>query len=643
MLTLGSGYSDNGDGTYTMIDGGDNSIYINGFHQELISSRIGITVLNRAEDEADMVTVYQYVTDESNRNAYVLPIREVWAKIPQSSYMIYHLYGDCTGIQILPIIEPDTIVSLDIALNPEIPMFFSFLRMGGLFFFMCFLYVFRPNSAIYRVTFMELVPVKRFALIALLILVHGGIFLVLSDMNPDFTWNVPEHHNQYQKLAEAFKEGSFALLDTPTQALHSMENPYDFLYREQVVTELSESYAWDTAYYDGHYYVYFGVVPELLFYFPYYLLTGSHISNHMVIFLASLLFLIGLLGVLHEAAKKWFPKLSLGLWLLTAEATLLGSGIVYLVKRPDLYNVPILTGLAFGLLGLMCFLKADRQEHISISFLFAGTLFTALTAGCRPQLLLFAAIPVILFRKKLFSASFYRSPEGKKALGAVLLPLLLIGGFLMYYNFSRFGSALDFGANYNLTTNDMRHRGWVWGRIPLGIFVYFLQPMQLTTEFPFADIIYTSTQYLGITIQEDTVGGVFATHLFASFCILAVMLKRYLRKDFNTPWLIVISCMVISVVIAVADTEMAGILWRYQNDFSIFIMLAAALTCWMIGCHAKISHSTLKSLLIYAVMFCFIGELLFQGCTFFLDSGNALRYTRPDLFSQAKYMIAFWL
>lgn len=641
-LILGASYSDNGDGTYTIIDGGDASVYISDLNRELVSSCIEVKVLNGAGDE-DMVKVWQYVTDDSSRYEYELPPREVWASVPQSSYMIYHLYGNCTGIRILPNIKPGTIVSLNIKLNPEIPVFFSVLRMGILFALMCFLYVFRPHSAIYKISFVSVAPIKRFMLIVLLFVVHAGIFWFLSDLNPDFTWGIPEHHKQYQKLAEAFKEGSFSLLEAPAQSLQNMDNPYDYAYRDDVVAANGETYLWDTAYYDGKYYVYFGVVPVLLFYLPYYLVTGSHISNYMVIFITSLLFLGGLLGTLHETAKKWFPKLSLGLWLLTAELALLGSGIVYLVKRPDLYNVPIVTGLAFGLLGLMCFLKADKSDHMVTGYLCAGTVFTALIAGCRPQLMLFAIFPVILFRKRLLSVSFYRSAEGKKAVAVVLIPLILMGGFLMYYNFIRFGSVFDFGANYNLTTNDMRQRGWVWGRIPLGLFVYFLQPMKFTTEFPFVDTIYTGSQYMGLTISEYTVGGVFAAHAFASFGILAIVLKKYLKKSFETPWVIAITCMAISLVVAIADTEMAGVLWRYQCDFSIFIMLAAVLTCWAISSHEKLCNSSLKDFLIYAVLFCFVAELLFQGGTIFLDTGSALKDTRPDLFSQIKYLVAFWL
>ena len=53
-----------------------------------------------------------------------------------------------------------------------------------------------------------------------------------------------------------------------------MEDPYDKGARDELQKETGEPYLFDVAYHDGHYYVYFGVVPVLVFYLPFYLLTG---------------------------------------------------------------------------------------------------------------------------------------------------------------------------------------------------------------------------------------------------------------------------------------------------------------------------------------------------------------------------------
>ena len=101
--------------------------------------------------------------------------------------------------------------------------------------------------------------------------------------------------------------------------------------------------------------------------------------------------------------------------------------------------------------------------------------------------------------------------------------------------------------------------------------------------------------------------------------------------------------MIAALVVAVADTEMAGVLWRYQADFSIFVMLAAVFACWIISSHPKVAGSSLQSYVAGILLVCMVAEIGFQLGTFFLDGGSSLQEMRPDLFAQAKYLIGFWL
>lgn len=642
QIILGSAYVPNGDGTYSTTDG-DYSVKITGLDLDLKSAYFNVTVLGQDSALPTAIDVYQYVTDAGHRYEYSLPVKPLWSGQPKSRYHTYHLYGNCTGLRFLPNIADYPVISMDICINPVIPLSFSLLRMAALFFALCFLYLFRPSSPVYDIPFLKITAPRRTVMLAFLFLLHVAVFWKLVGIDPDYTWNIPEHHRQYQKLAEAFREGSVALLEEPAGAFKKMENPYDLDYREDMLLGNNETYLWDTTYYHGKYYVYFGVVPVLLFYFPYYVLTGSALPNHLAVFLSLTLLLLGVIGVLHEAMKKWFPRLSLGAWFLTTEIFLLGSNLIYMAKRPDLYTVPIVTGLALGMLGLWCFLKADEKEHISLKYLSAGAFLTALTTGCRPQLILFMVFPVLLFGRYLFSKDFYGTKEGRQAVAAAALPIFTVAAFLMYYNYARFGSVFDFGASYNLTTNDMRYRGWVWGRIPLGIFVYLFEPMKLVTKFPFVEALYTITQYMGVTIQEYTPGGIFATHLFAWLALPALFLRKNFGEAHRLPCVLSISSLVSALVILLADTEMSGVLWRYFNDFSLFFMLAALLSAWMILCTKKMMNPAIKKWFTTLLLICFVTEVMFQGMFFFVDTGSSLMKTRPDLYSKAMYLIAFWL
>lgn len=634
---IGSGYQNNGNGTYTVV-GDDISIEITGLDFELRTACIEMAVKENKGEMPVPVVLRQWVRDESHQLYYGLPEREIWENEKRSSYMTYHLYGKCKGLKLYPALSYGQTLSFFITLNPQIPLFFSWERIFVLIVLCGMAAALRPSSHLYKITYIQLPYGTKSVLLVAFFLVHELLFWELTHLNPFFQEEILVNQKQYQTLAESLKEGHFFLTEEPPQSLKNMENPYDYEYRNQVMNQAGEWYKWDHAYYNGKYYVYFGIVPVLVLYLPCYLITGVHLHNFMAIFIFSLLFLAGLLGTVHEILQKWFPKTSLGVWFLLMELILTGSGILYMTKRPDLYTVPILSGLAFGLLGLWCFLRGIRENGVSLKYLAAGSLLTALVAGCRPQLLMLL-LPVFFILWKHLLPVRNKLP----AVLAFCVPMLFIAAALMYYNYSRFGSVFDFGANYNLTMNDMRRRGFQLDRIPTGVIAYLLQPVRLALRFPFAEAVYFNSQYMGVTIQEATYGGIFMTSLFAWFGILPVLFRRELIKQRKTAWQVSVACLFAAGVIIVADTNMSGILQRYFGDFSIFIMLSSALSVLLIFSYLQQTGEGFKRIVIWLLLICLLWQIAYQGMIFFLDTGESLKELRPDLYSHAKYLTEFWL
>lgn len=642
-----NGFRENGDGTLTVLEPGA-GIEIRKINRRLKTAYIEIRASQEPGEESVPIALRQWARDESHQLYYELPSREIWESEKRSSYMTYHLYGKCLSLYLVPGIEAGETVSVNVVLNPQIPLFFSWERFMVLLCFLSLVCVLHPASLLHQIPYLEISSRKRKALLVLFFVVHGLLFWKLTGLNPYFQEEVYDNQRQYQELAESLKAGSFALLEEPPKALQEMENPYDMEYRNQVMNEAGEWYKWDHAYYKGKYYVYFGVVPAIMFYLPYYLVTGTHLHNCALIFILALMFLAGMMGVLHESIRKWFPKTSVAVWFLLSELLVLGSGLIYMTKRPDLYTVPILCGLAFGMLGLWCFFLSGRGKEISLGFLGTGSLLIALTAGCRPQLFLFAVPAAALLREisgreSVLAPGFFKSGRGKKAVLALLLPVILTAAALMYYNFARFGSPFDFGANYNLTMNDMRNRGFQFDRIPLGILAYLFQPIRLIQKFPFMEAVYFDSQYMGVTIQEATYGGIFMTNFFAWFSLLPAVPSRRFRAGNRTVFYFSVSCLLAAGTIIVADTNMSGILQRYFGDFSIFIMLASVFSAlWLISCR-QLGDGVLRRMVLLGLCVCLIGQLGYQGMAFFLDTGESLREFRPELYAHVKYLTAFWL
>ena len=141
----------------------------------------------------------------------------------------------------------------------------------------------------------------------------------------------------------------------------------------------------------------------------------------------------------------------------------------YLLLRPSVYEYAILCGAAFVLLALwqwLCAANTPVQHHGKIMLHMAlGSLCMALVAGCRPQMELFAVLCLPIFWPQYIRQKRLRSKQGITEAIAFVLPVILVALGLMAYNAARFGSPFDFGANYNLTSNDMTHRGFRIGRL----------------------------------------------------------------------------------------------------------------------------------------------------------------------------------
>ena len=139
------------------------------------------------------------------------------------------------------------------------------------------------------------------------ILLAGAFFFVR--INPACRQNLAVHHAQYQELAEALSEGKVSVGDAE-KALLAVKNPYDTI----ALQAAGIGYRADYAYHDGKYYVYFGIVPVLLLYLPYYLLTGGALQNYVAVFVFFAGFIIAAAGFVYELMKRYFKEQPFYLW-----------------------------------------------------------------------------------------------------------------------------------------------------------------------------------------------------------------------------------------------------------------------------------------------------------------------------------------
>ncbi len=502
------------------------------------------------------------------------------------------------------------------------------------------LYIFRPKSSIYRCYLKEHPRKTKLCTILVtgieIILISGYLFMgsnlvgVATSSYNSGSWDASapvttfktggDNAQQYAELAKAMVDGQLYLELEPPQWLVDMDNPYDKGAREELQKQTGEEYLFDVAYYEGHYYVYFGVVPVLLFYLPFYLLTGASFPTAIGVLISCIAFILGITGLLDRFARYHFKRVSLGLLLLLQIPLVMCSGILYLIKFPTFYSLPIMTALAFTVWGLYCWMRGRASRRAWVWYL-VGSLCMALVAGCRPQLLVFSLLAFPLFWREFITNRRITTKQGMKEFICLIAPYAVVALGIMLYNKARFGSITDFGANYNLTVNDMTQRGINAGRFLPALFAYFLQTPSTTGVFPWIQPTVFDTTYMGQTIKEVTFGGIFACLpvLWMLVFTRRILRYRFKTRSTNTVAGVVITMLVSGVIVALLDAQMAGILQRYYADFTLLFLVPVILLAFIVNEAFKpdeLNHKIFLRVMamlvavsvFYSLMLCFVPE-----------------------------------
>ena len=601
------------------------------------------------EQPAQELTVKIHFTDEAHHTYFDsteytvgVPNVEVSTLSSQSEYINLNTTGLVQNLRIEIVGDevsyPIRLVGL--SLNAHHPFDFNTTRFAFTLGILALAFAFRPGSVIYRIGIVDAPRRSKAVIIAAvaleMCLLSSYLFLgsnlvgvATKDYNSG-SWdgvslvNVFEvggdNAQQYAELAKAMAHGQLYLEEEPPQWLQDMSDPYDKGARDEAQKETGEEYLFDVAYYDGHYYVYFGVVPVLLFYLPFYLLTGANFPTAIGVLVAVLAFVLGCSALLDRFARYHFKRVSLGLYLLLQIPLVMCCGVLYLLKFPTFYSLPIALGLAFSVWGLYFWMKG-RTSAAPERWYLAGSLCMALVAGCRPQLLVLSLLAFPLFWRPYITERRLFSPRGAREFACLAAPYLVVAAGIMWYNHARFGSFTDFGANYNLTVNDMTKRGWNIGRLAPALFAYFLQPPSATGVFPYLQPAPFDTTYMGQTIKEVTFGGIFACLpvLWILPFSRRILKLRISQRSTRTIAGVIVVLLIGGVIVALADAEMAGILQRYFADFSFMFLAAVVLLAFIVNENLPPGSTTqtllMKVLLVlvalsvlYSALLCFVPE-----------------------------------
>ncbi len=602
------------------------------------------------EDGTGRISVRIGFDDAAHRGYEYIPDHELVSDIPRSLNVPLHTVGNTYSMEIgFPNIRnyrniPDYGVGFsEIRLNHPVPLEIDPARFGLVFLILFFGSAFFPTSPLWKLS-LDLHSPLQMAGIA------GLICLVIIS----FTWTVfssytgsdlpiraqkdalNENSGQYDKLVDALLASRYALLDTPHRYLEQLDDVYDMKQREGKQFD----YPWDTAYYQGRFYVYFGVVPAAAVLLPYRVLTGQYLELDYPILGFCVIFVLGLYGIYSWIVKRCFPKISFGLYWIGALLLMTSLNLTWCLRRTLVYELAITSGICFAVWAVYFMLLAgsSRLRHM---FLFLSGTCAALSVGCRPTMIF---VSLVLFTV-MFCGFRYKDPVSQRRpvtdICLFLILYVLIGLALMKYNYERFGDPFEFGITYQLTTEN-RAAGapllGAYGRLLSVLGSLFTFP-SVDMNFPFIHLRAPDLPYNGVILNSDMVLGLFAYPIMAFLFLIPVFLRRMSQKGWPlVPF--IISCLAAAAGICITASSFA-VLNRYLTDYLYLAAVPAILSlfCFCEKCEeAKWPKLGRTAAFVCAV----IGICLFAAVSL-TGEDNWFRQINPLYFERLQYAFSPWL
>ncbi len=389
----------------------------------------------------------------------------------------------------------------------------------------------------------------------------GGVNYPLD--NPPNTYN-----NPYIQQYDAYKKGQLHIDFVPTDDFLALENPYDFDEREGTY------YLWDRAYYNECFYSYFGIAPIITVYAPYEILFSELPNDNFVMtvfgVIASLFFCLSILAFADVYKQKIpIPMLILGIF-----SGLFSTALFLIMRgRAPYYYIAVLSAMAF----LYCLLffailalsrkrgSASRYICLALASLSFSLLFLSrLNLAIGAVLLI---IPYILF--------FIMLNKENRTRKVVLFELCSLASFVFFtllftfwYNFARFENIFEFGAKYQLTVSDISKNKIELSDMLPAISHYIVAPFKRIADFPFLELDYKSTAYVGKFIYTEWSFGILAIPL--SFALLYGVYLLFAKRTSGSARALLACGLSSLIIISLVNFSLGGVMFRYTADLTAF-------------------------------------------------------------------------
>jgi hypothetical protein len=292
------------------------------------------------------------------------------------------------------------------------------------------------------------------------------------------------YSDYYNLLLHGMLKGHL-YLDVPVDpAMLSAPNPYD------PKVWVPHGWMFDASFYQGKYYIYYGVIPLLVLMLPYRLLTGSDLWLGTATELFTVGAFLAWVWLWLRIRRDFFPRAGSSMVFTSILALGLASALPSLARRPMMYEFAGAGGCLFAALMLHCLYSALSSKKRT-AWMAAAGLFLGLAFGSRPTFLLTILAPawvLLCFLRQEWPRRFSRA-----GVEAAMWPVLGFSAGLgaiffgvLFYNYLRFSNFLDFGYLYLLMDPawDLR-QAWNPSHFWFNLKNYYASPLEWSRYFPF--------------------------------------------------------------------------------------------------------------------------------------------------------------
>ncbi|HVM60716.1 MAG TPA: tetratricopeptide repeat protein [Verrucomicrobiae bacterium] len=457
----------------------------------------------------------------------------------------------------------------------------------------------------------------RCGILGLVCAVVIGIYAGAAQSGVWETLSPDASESYYNLLVRGFRAGQLSLKKEVPAGFARLADPYD-----RTANARYRAYPYrlhDLSYYKGRLYLYFGVTPAVMLFWPFVGTTGRYLCEQQAVVIFNGIGFLAAVGLLCAMRRRYFAGVGTSVVAACALALGLATGVPVMLTRCEVYEVAVSCGSMLTMLALVAVWCALHDPRKRAAWLAAASLAYGLAVGARPSLVFGAVVLLVPVAQAWREESsddrpltLTLSPGGEResalsrrdsprcqavsrrmksvpiagwwergnvwaCVPAAAGPITLIGVGLMMYNARRFDSPFEFGWHYQLAIRRQIAGEYFHVRYLLfNLWTYLLAPVHWSGRFPFVHDLMTLPPVEGGHRWVERTFGVLVNTPLAWLALAAPLAwrGRPAQEASVLRWFVVSAVVVcISGVLSVSLLPDAYL--RYEVEFLPQLMLVA--------------------------------------------------------------------